>query len=55
MEKLIKDGYVKLAKDNIEVLNFIRKNSGKTNKSNKNLYKKDFSNNIKNFFLTLNI
>tara|TARA_B000000557_G_scaffold260143_1_gene257083 strand:- start:322 stop:1227 length:906 start_codon:yes stop_codon:yes gene_type:complete len=51
MEKLIKDGYVKLAKDNIEVLNFIRKNSGKTNKSNKNLYKKDFSNNIKNFFL----
>ena len=55
MEKLIKDGYVKLAKDNAEVLNFIRKNKGKNNKSNKALYKNDFPNNIKNFFLTLNI
>ena len=55
MEKLIKDGYVKLAKDNIDVLNFIRKYKGKTNKSNKTLYKNDFSNNMKNFFLTLNL
>ena len=55
MEKLIKDGYVKLAKNNIDVLNFIRKYKGKTNKSNKTLYKNDFSNNMKKFFLTLNL
>ncbi len=55
MDALVKDGYVKLAKDNNDVLSIISQNKRKKKVNNKTLYKNNFSNNIKKFFLNLNL
>ena len=52
---LIKDGFIKFAKNNNEVIKIILGENKEINKSGKILYKSNFTNNIKRFIKLLNI